>query len=88
MAIDLRNPDATYTLGVGWLRLSGFASLGVPLYWLAHAWLLAAAWRTVRRPRRAAEWAIGACLALAVAYVHFLLFSTPLNHMMIRPWIR
>ena len=88
MALELRNPNGTYTLGVGMLRLSGLGALGAWLYWASHAWLLAALWRIIRGPRPLAECVILAFVAVGVIAVRVLLYSMPLSQMIIRPWIR
>jgi hypothetical protein len=88
VALDLRNPNGTYTLGVGQLRLSGSAGLGARLYWASHAWLVVIVWRLLRRAGSRLELVIAILVVAGIIGIRVLLFSMPLNQMIIRPWIR
>ncbi len=88
VALELRNPNGTYTLGVGQLRLSGLAGLGVRIYWASHAWLAFALWRIITKAAPRSEWVITALVVAGIIGIRALLFSMPLNQMIIRPWVR
>jgi len=86
VALDLRNADGAYTLGVGHLRLSGFAGLATKLHWAGHVWVVIALWR-FRRHRTWAEATVAGLVLAGVIAIHLLVHSMPLKQMINRPWI-